>query len=153
MTSRPNWVAKTEDAIDEHTAPAEGERKYARGADAETTDQGVLRHEQQEEIAQSWFGLGFMTDGQLKGGATGTAIGAVVGALLFLPLALVEWGDLALGWRLGIAAVCGALAGSTAMAVYLGGRRPELEGETQDVVGGPSIGTTLRDSHTDERGR
>jgi hypothetical protein len=52
-----------------------------------------------------------------------------------------------------IAAMCGALAGSTALAVYLGGREPELEGEVQDVDDRPSIGTTPRDPRTDRRGR
>jgi hypothetical protein len=35
----------------------------------------------------------------------------------------------------------------------MGGREPELEGETLDADGRPSIGTTLRDPHTDPRGR
>lgn len=153
MTRRPKMVAKTEQAIDEHTAPDRGERKYARGAAAETHDRDVLRHEQQEEIAQSWYGLGFMTDAQWKGGVLGTVLGGLVGALLFLPLALIEWGELGIGWRLAVAALCGALAGSTAMAIYLGGREPELEGEMQDADDRPSIGTTLRDPHSDRRGR
>lgn len=153
MTRRPRAVAKTEHAIDEHTAPAPGERKYVRGSEAGAVDRDVLRHEQQDEVAQSWFGLGMLTDAQWKGSVVGIVVGAVVGAVLFLPLALFEWGDLAIGWRLGVAALCGALAGSTAMALYLGGRQPELEGETQDVGRRPSIGTTLRDPHTDDRGR
>jgi hypothetical protein len=37
--------------------------------------------------------------------------------------------------------------------MYLGGREPELEGETLDADDRPSIGTTLRDPHTDARGR
>jgi len=153
MTNGPNFVGKAEEAIDRRTAPAPGERKYATGARARTTDRTALRREQQDEIAESWFGLGFMTDGQFRGGILGIVIGAVVGAVVFLPLGLFSWGGLALGWRLGIAALCGALAGSTALAIYLGGREPELEGEMQDVDGRPSIGTTLRDPHSDERGR
>lgn len=58
---RPQWVARTEEAIDEHTAPAPGERKYATGDEAHTVDREVLRHEQQEEIAHSWYGLGFLS--------------------------------------------------------------------------------------------
>jgi hypothetical protein len=150
---RPGVVARTEETIDEHTAPAAGDRKYATGADAHTTDPRALRHEQQDEIAESWFGLGFLTDAQWKGGVVGIAVGGLVGALLFLPLGLVGWAGLGLGWRMAIAALCGALAGSTAMAVYFGGRGPELEGEMQDLDDRPSIGTTLRDSGTDERGR
>ena len=79
-------------------------------------------------------------------------VGAVIGAVLFLPLGLIGWSGLALGWRLAIAALCGALAGGTALAVYLGER--ELgSSEVQDVDGRPSIGTTLRDPRSDARGR
>jgi hypothetical protein len=35
----------------------------------------------------------------------------------------------------------------------MGGRQPELEGETVDADGRPSVGTTLRDPGTDARGR
>jgi hypothetical protein len=153
MTRRPKWVSRTEEVIDEHTAPDPGDRKYAAGPDARTTDRGALRHEQQEEIAQSWYGLGFLSDAQFKGGAIGIGVGGLIGAVLFLPLGLIGWGGVALGWRLGIAALCGALAGSTGLALYLGGREPELEGEMQDVDRRPSIGTSLRDPHSDERGR
>jgi hypothetical protein len=150
---RPTWVERTEEAIDDRTAPAPGDRKYATGPSAATADRGVLRHEQQDEVAQSWLGLGALTDAQFKGGLAGALVGGAVGALLFLPLGFVEWGGLALGWRMLIAAVCGALAGSTALAVYLGGREPELEGEVRDVGDRPSIGTTPRDPSTDRRGR
>jgi hypothetical protein len=153
MTRRPNWLARTEQTIDEHTAPTHGERKYAAGDEAHSDDPDVLRHEQREEIAESWFGLGFLTDAQVKGGVAGAVVGGVLGAVLFLPLGLIPWDGLALGWRLGLAALCGALAGSTGLAVYLGGREPELEGETRDVDDRPSIGTTPRDPRTDERGR
>ena len=152
-THRPEIVDKAEKALDRRVAPAPGERKYASGERAHTTERRALRREQQDEVAQSWFGLGFLTDAQFKGGLVGIVAGAVVGAVLFLPLGLVEWAGLALGWRLAIAALCGALAGSTALAVYLGGREPELEGEMQDVDGRPSIGTTLRDPRSDARGR
>jgi hypothetical protein len=153
MMRRPKWVAKTEEAVDEHTAPPPGERKYAHGEAAHTARRGVLRHEQQEEMAKSWYGLGFMTNAQIKGGLIGAVAGGVIGVVLFLPLGLITWDGVALSWRLGVAALCGALAGSTGLALYLGGREPELEGETQDVDDRPSIGTTLRDPHTDERGR
>ena len=153
MTHRPDIVGETEEAIDERTSPAPGDRKYATGERARTTDPEALRAEQQDEIAQGWPGLGFLTDGQLRGGIAGILIGGLIGAVVFLPLGFFSWAGLALGWRLGIAAMCGALAGSTAMAVYMGGREPELEGEMQDLDDRPSIGTTLRDPHTDARGR
>jgi|SoiMethySBSTD1v2_1073268.scaffolds.fasta_scaffold11252_5 hypothetical protein len=153
MTHRPHILEATEQAVDERTAPEPGERKYATGARAHTADPDALRAEQQDEIARSWYGLGVMTDGQLRGGIAGTLVGGLVGALVFLPLGLFSWTGLALGWRLGIAALCGAVAGATAMAIYLGGREPELEGEVQDLDGRPSIGTTRRDPRTDGRGR
>jgi hypothetical protein len=148
-------VERTEEVIDDHTAPSAGERKYATGAEAHTADRAALRREQQDETAESWAGPGFgpMTNAQLKGLVVGALVGGVLGALLFLPLGLISWGDLSLPWRLGLAALCGALAGGTGGALYLGGREPELEGETRDVDDRPSIGTTLRDPHTDERGR
>jgi hypothetical protein len=153
MTRRPTWVTRTEDAVDERTAPEPGDRKYVHGPAADIADREVLRHEQQDEMANAWFGFGSISDAQFKGGIAGIVLGGVIGALLFLPLGLIPWEGLAVGWRLGIAALCGALAGSTAAAVYLGGREPELEGELQDVDDRPSIGTTLRDPRSDERGR
>ena len=153
MTHRPQYIDATERKVDERTAPRPGERKYATGPRARTASRDALRAEQQDEIAQSWYGLGYLTDGQLRGGLAGTILGGLIGAVLLLPLGLFAWGGLALGWRLALAALCGALAGSTAMAIYLGGRQPELEGETRDVDDRPSIGTTLRDPHTDARGR
>ena len=152
MTRRPTWLARAEHAVDERTAPPAGERTFARGRAATRRGRRTLRREQQDEMARAWGGLGVLTDAQVKGGITGLVAGAVIGALLFLPLGLVGWAGLALGWRLLIAALCGALAGAAAMMVYLGGREPELEGETRDVDG-PSVGTSPRDARTDDRGR
>lgn len=148
-------TARVDQAVDEHTAPAAGDRKYVTGADAQSADREVLRREQQDEAADSWAGpgLGPMTGAQTKGLVVGSLIGGLVGAIVFLPLGLISWGDLAIGWRLAVAALAGALAGGTGMAIYLGGRQPELEGETQDVGDRPSVGTSPRDPHTDERGR
>jgi hypothetical protein len=147
--------ARVEEAVDEHTAPAPGDRKYVTGADAQVPDRGVLRREQQDEAAESWAGpgLGPMTDAQTKGLVVGSLVGGLVGAIIFLPLGLISWGGLEIGWRLAVAALAGALAGGTGMALYLGGRQPELEGEARDVGDRPSIGTAPRDPHTDERGR
>jgi hypothetical protein len=155
VTNRSKWVQRTEEAIDDRTAPAPGERKYAAGPRAQTADRGALRREQQEEAAQAWAGPGFgaMTDAQARGFIVGSILGGLCGALLFLPLGFIGWGDISLPWRLGLAAVCGAFAGGVGGALYLGGRRPELEGETLDADDRPSIGTTLRDPHTDARGR
>jgi hypothetical protein len=145
----PDIVQRAEKALDEHTAPPSGERKYAGGR-----DRGELRAEQQDEAAQSWVGPGMpvMTDAQAKGFAFGTLVGGAIGAVLFLPLALIPWFDPVIA-RIVVVAVAGALAGGTAGALYMGGREPELEGETLDADGRGSVGTTLRDSHTDTRGR
>jgi hypothetical protein len=153
MNPRPRWVAQTEESIDDHTAPVPGGRKYAPEGKGGPDDRASLRHEQQEEMSQSWFGFGQITDAQFKGGIVGLVIGAVVGALILIPLGFIGWGGLALGWRLAIAALCGALGGAAAAAVYLGGRGPELEGETTDADERPSIGTSLRDPGTNARGR
>lgn len=155
MNRRSRVRERTARSVDEHTEPAPGDRKYATGPDAHTVDRDVLRREQQDEAAESWVGpgLGPMTDAQWKGLVMGSLAGALVGAVLFLPLGLIGWGGLALGWRLAVAALAGALAGGTGMALYLGGRQPELEGETQDVDDRPSVGASPRDPRTDARGR
>ena len=144
-----NVVHRAEDEMDERTAPAAGERKYA----SEDTVR-ALRKEQQDEAAQAWVGPGVpgMTDGQWRGLVGGSLVGGAIGALFFLPLALVPFMEGA--WlRVLLCVVVGALAGGTAGALYQGGREPELEGETLDGDGRGSVGTTLRDSATDPRGR
>jgi hypothetical protein len=145
---KPEMVGRAEEAIDEHTEP-QGERKYASGSSREE-----LRREQQDEAAQAWVGPGVpaMTGGQWRGLLAGSLIGGALGALLFLPLALVDFMDPT--WlRILLVLVAGALAGGTAGALYAGGREPELEGETVDADGRPSVGSTQRDRHTDSRGR
>ena len=142
-------VRRAEEALDERTAPPSGERKYADG-----TDTSALRTEQRDEAADSWVGPGVpaMTDAQAKGFFVGSLAGGLIGAVVFLPLALIPFLD-PVGWRILLVALAGAFAGGTAGALYMGGREPELEGETLDADGRPSIGTTLRDPHTDPRGR
>src|SRR5215471_4438171 len=83
-----------------------------------------MRRRQQDEAAEAWPGFGSITGAQMKGSLGGILIGALVGAVVFLPLALIPWGGMAVGWRLLIAAVVGAVAGGVALAVYLGGREP-----------------------------
>lgn len=102
-------------------------------------DRRELRHEQVEEAARSWPGLGSITDAQMKGSLVGIVAGAVIGAIVFLPLAFIPWGGTAVVWRVLLAALCGAVAGAVALAVYLGGREPEREGEAVDTEGTPGI--------------
>jgi predicted lipid-binding transport protein (Tim44 family) len=97
--------------------------------------------------------LPVMTRGQWRGMLGGGLVGALIGALIALPFGFISFFDLALGVRLIIVAVAGAAAGATAGALYFGGRIPELSGESYDVDGGPSAGSTLADPNTDERGR
>jgi hypothetical protein len=98
-----------------------------------------LRREQQDEAARAWPGLGSVTDAQMKGSLVGILVGAVVGAVIFLPLAFIPWSGVGIGWRLVAAALCGAVAGAVALAVYLGGREPEREGEAVETEGTPEI--------------
>jgi hypothetical protein len=72
-----------------------------------------------------------MTTGQWRGMVLGGAVGAVLGALLLLPLAAIPFVS-SVAARLVIVACCGALAGAAAGGVFWGGRLPELEGETDD---------------------
>lgn len=146
-------IDRAEDELDHHTEPPHpGDRKYApRGQGLDTA---TLREEQAAETAQPVTSAGppHMTNAQWKGMVLGGLAGGVIGALLFLPVALIPFVD-AVAIRVLLVAIIGWLAGATAGAVYWGGRTPELEGETIDVDGRPSIGTSLRDPHTDERGR
>ena len=89
----------------------------------------AFRRAQRDEAARAWPGFGTATRGQVQGARAGTTLGALIGAVVLLPLGLVPWAGVALGWRLLLAALCGALAGATAIAVYLGGREPERDGE------------------------
>jgi hypothetical protein len=149
---KPEFVEHAEEALDRHTAPEPGDRPYAPGG--HRSDRAALRQEQQDEAADVWVGPGApaMTRGQLQGGVLGGLAGAAAGAVLFLPLAAVPV-DAPVWVRILVVMIVGAMAGATAGAIYFGGRTPELEGETTDADGRPSVGTTLRDPRTDARGR
>ena len=95
-----------------------------------------------------------MTSGQWHGLWVGVLIGGAIGAVLGGLLGLIPFADLDVGLRVLITALAGAIAGGTAGAVYFGGRVPELEGETTDADGSPSIGSSPRDpGATDSTGR
>lgn len=93
-----------------------------------------------------------MTRGQWRGAVLGGVVGGIIGALVLLPLAFTGLLD-AVPMRVLVVAIIGGIAGATAGAVYWGGRMPEMKGETTDADGRPSVGTSLRDPDTDERGR
>ena len=161
MPRRPRIVQRAEAEIDRRTAPDHaGRRKHAARSTGHNPppdpndEVAALREEQSAENAESLHrgGPEHMTSGQWRGMVLGGLVGAVIGALLALPLALVPFMDPA--WaRMLLVGLCGALAGAAASGVYWAGRLPELEGETLDVEGRPSSGSTLRDPGTDERGR
>lgn len=100
------------------------------------------RREQRREIDAAGSFLGptalMATDGQGRGMLIGGAIGAVVGAVLFVPLGLLDLINLDLLARVIIFSGCGAIAGGIAGAVFGGGRVPELEGEATDVDAAPN---------------
>lgn len=152
-------VERAEEALDRVTEPDQP-RKYAESdepaPEGDTPEAAaVLRAEQVREMGESWPGLGtpVMTDAQWKGYIGGSVIGGAIGAVLFLPVGFIPFVDFALGWRLLIAAIIGAVSGGTFAAIYFGGRMPELEGETMDADNTPSVGTTMADPGTDDRGR
>ena len=145
---------RIEKTVDDVTEPEHG-RKFARREDV-SGDPAELRREQRTEMDHAVGGgpgLPTMTQGQAKGLLAGSLIGGAVGAVLFVPIAFIEFGDLAFGWRLLVVLLAGALGGGTAGAIYLMGRVPELEGETVDADGTPSAGSSPQDPHTDDRGR
>lgn len=146
--SRP--IRKVQEVTDDLTRPEDG--KYTGDGSA---DAGELMNQQFRESNEAWAGpgMGPMTDAQWKGFVLGILVGGALGAILFLPVGLLPIGDMAVGWRMLIAAICGAFAGGTAGVLYFGGRQPELEGETLDESGRPDIGSSPRDPGTDARGR
>ena len=127
------------------------EPKYAAGKPT----RAELEAEQQREANQAWAGpgLGAATDAPAKGLIAGSLLWGAVGAIVLLPFGFIPMGDLPLAGRLLICAIVGALAGGTFGAIYHGGRQSELEGETRDADGRPSVGTTPRDPNTDDKGR
>lgn len=79
-----------------------------------------------------------LPDSMSRGLWRGGAIGAVVGAIVLLPLGLIPMFDLDVGVRILIAVVVGAAAGAAVGAVFFGGAVAEVEDEDsqgdEDVV-------------------
>jgi hypothetical protein len=143
---------RAEEEVDRHTEPPHPrDRKHMPHG---RTDRESLHEEQVAEAAQPVTASGppHMTGGQWKGMVLGGLAGGLVGAVILLPFALIPFMDPASG-RVLLVVIVGWLAGATAGAVFWGGRTPELEHETVDVDGRPSIGTTMRNPRTDRRGR
>jgi hypothetical protein len=149
---KPKMVDRAEHRVDEMTEQPHGQ-KYATH-DGPLNDAEV-EEQQYQEMQQAWGGPGLpvMTDAQWKGGLLGSLIGGAIGAVVFLPFAFVQMGSLGVGLRILIVALIGARARGTAGALNMGGREPEHEGEGMDADGRPADGTSMRDPHTDARGR
>ncbi len=150
---KPSAVNSAEEKIDQVTDPSH-KNKYADQRD-ERGDVDALESEQRRESGQAWAGPGVpaTSDGQWKGLIIGSLVGGAIGLVVLLPLAFIPISGLSLLGRLIVCGITGAFAGGTAGALYLGGRMPELEGETVDADGRPSVGSTPRDPRSDDRGR
>ena len=94
-----------------------------------------------------------VTNAQWHGLWFGALVGGALGVVVFGLLGLIPFADIDVGWRVLTTAIVGALAGGTAGAVYFGGRAPEVEQETTDAGGIPSIGSSPRDPGNDASGR
>lgn len=149
MTDRPPRVVdRAERLLDDHTEP-DHPRKYAT-TDAPATGEALVREQRAETADMGVLG----TNAQSKGLVFGALVGGTLGALLFLPLGFISWGDSVSSLlRFVTMAAIGALAGASVGAVYWGGRLPELEGETVSADNTPGGGTSMRDPRTDDRGR
>lgn len=80
-----------------------------------------------------------------KGAIIWMAVGLVAGAVIGALVALVPMGGLAFGTRLWVLALCGAIAGATAGALWGGGRQPELEDEVGNEARAPGLFEVQRD--------
>lgn len=151
---KPEALRRAEGAVDRATSTPEHRNKYAAGTD-ERGDVDALEGDQRNEAGQTWSepGVPASTGAQGRGLLIGSVIGGVIGLVLLLPLGFIPVSGLSLTGRLVVCAIIGAVAGGTAGAMYLGGRLPELEGETVDADGRPSVGSTPRDPRSDDRGR
>ena len=105
--------------------PRSGDRKYVTGPSAAAAERGVRRQEQQDEVAQSWLGLGALTDAQFKGGLAGASSAASSAPCCSCRSASssgAAWASV--GGCLSPRSA--ALAGGTAPSLYLGGASRSL---------------------------
>ena len=105
-------------------APAGGIRVADRRDDVEAL-RAEMRDETNNSVVAPYAGLIAQKEAAKAGGVAMT-IGAIVGAIVFLPLALLNMGNLAVGGRLIIAILVGAATGATAVYVIaaIAGRGP-----------------------------
>lgn len=103
------------------------------GSERDRVDAMTLTQQREADVIGSAAPIGVISGAQSRGAFVLGTVGAVLGALIAAPFALlIDAGDsvprwiLALGFALG-----GAMALGTAGFVYGGGREPELEGEVR----------------------
>jgi hypothetical protein len=142
-------VNHVEDELDRRTEPSRQPHDRA-GADPEHRAAPSTGRTREADTSETVTPP--MTRSQWRGAVLGGLAGGIIGALLLLPIAFTGLLD-AVPLRVLVVAIIGGIAGATAGAVYWGGRMPEMRGETTDADGRPSVGTSLRDPDTDERGR
>lgn len=142
-----------EDKVDEATK-SEHPRRYASSDEPDLSVEELVA-ETRREVGGVVTGPGVpaMTQPMWRGLLVGSILGGIIGAVLLLPLAFVEMAGVPLWGRMLIVGAIGAVGGGTAGAHYWGGRVPELSGESLDADNTPSVGSTLADPNTDERGR
>jgi hypothetical protein len=98
------------------------------------SERSRLREQQQAETTDTYAGLGLVPGPQARGFALGAVTGAVIGAILVTPFGFIDWGGgFDLWLRLLLAAIVGVIAGSTVGAVFGAGRKPQLEGATDEL--------------------
>lgn len=83
----------------------------------------ALRAEMREEGAEAWAGpsVGIYTPEMARSVPVWTAVAALVGAVVALPLGFIEAGDVSLTTRLVVAAFAGAVTGGTIGFIVGGG--------------------------------
>lgn len=149
---------------DEHSARRAAEAARARGAgeiaiDDPTDEVRAVLGEQREAISKAWIGpsVGAYTPEMVRQVPWWTALGALVGLLVALPLGMIEMGGMSQIGRFAIAGLCGATAGGT-IGFLAGGfaasRRQThapLAGEHGTVVGLTAGGDGPVKALSDER--
>ncbi len=111
-------------AVQAEVADIVGEGAVRMGTPADVRDAKIAEDQAQSATAGPFPATPPMTGSTAKASIGGAALGAVVGALLILPLGFVAFGDMGLGPRLLAAAVIGAAGGSVVgwlSGGYLGG--------------------------------
>jgi hypothetical protein len=117
-------------------------------------DVASLKAEMREEMQHTTAGAGNVgpfTKEMTKGLSTGTVVGVIAGALLALPIGLIEWEPtLGLAMRLMIAAVVGAVAGGT-VGFMMGGFTAKGPGQALAAERGTTVVIDVRTPEEIER--